>query len=195
MSLVIINPFILGDPPLPTTPGSFTATSGDAVINLTWTDSFYETGYAIERGTDGVSYSALTTPAANATSYNDSTVTNGTTYYYRIRATNAQGNSDWATANAKAGILLDTPLLSTSSIGSTQLTLDWNNVPNATSYEIQISTDYGANYTALDTSAGTPYGVMSLTPDTTYYFRIRATNADPVYITSDWSVTSATMAP
>lgn len=50
-------------------------------IDLSWTDnSPDETGFSVERSTDGVSFSVIDTVPANVTAYNDTGLTPGTTY-------------------------------------------------------------------------------------------------------------------
>lgn len=61
-----------------------------------------ETGFKIERSkrTNG-SFAEITTVASDVTSYSDTSVSKGTTYYYRVRATNADGDSAYSNeANA-----------------------------------------------------------------------------------------------
>lgn len=66
---------------------------GGVLLRLTWTDNASdETGYTIERSTDGVSYAAIDSVAANTETY-DNNVSPGATYYYRVRANNANGGS------------------------------------------------------------------------------------------------------
>ena len=56
-------------------------------ISLTWTDnSSDETGFRIERSTDGATFTALAAAAAGATTYTDAGLTVGTRYYYRVVA-------------------------------------------------------------------------------------------------------------
>lgn len=56
-------------------------------IDLSWTDDCAdEDGYKIEISTDGLSWSALATANADATSYSSIGLTPATKYYYRIRA-------------------------------------------------------------------------------------------------------------
>jgi hypothetical protein len=63
-------------------------------IDLAWTDNATdETGFSIERSTDGVNYDEIDTVAANAVSYQDVTVLGNTKYYYRVRAFNITGYS------------------------------------------------------------------------------------------------------
>lgn len=93
--------------------GSFAETSGATLISpptgltatavsntnvlLTWTDtSGSESGYKIERRTFNTAFAEIATVGANATSYNDLTVSGSTRYFYRVRAFNATGNSAYS---------------------------------------------------------------------------------------------------
>ena len=72
-------------------------------INLTWLDNAStETGFELERSLNGTTgWSQIGTPAANAASISDTGLTAGTTYYYRLRATNPVGDSaNTSTASA-----------------------------------------------------------------------------------------------
>ncbi len=87
VSLPVVNP--------PAAPSALTATAASSSqINLAWKDnSVDEDGFKIERSTDGVTFSALTTTAPNATSYSDLSGLPNTRYTYRVRAYNAAGSS------------------------------------------------------------------------------------------------------
>jgi hypothetical protein len=69
-----------------------------ATWTLRWTDaSSNETEFRIERRVvPSGTYSQIGTAAANATTYVDSTATDGWSYRYRIRAYNATGNSTYS---------------------------------------------------------------------------------------------------
>jgi len=82
----------------PVAPTSLTATTASTTqINLTWVDnSSNETGFKVERATDSAftaNLTTLTTTSAGVTSYSDTSATSGTRYYYRVKATNAAGDS------------------------------------------------------------------------------------------------------
>lgn len=62
-------------------------------IQLTWVDGSTETGYRIERSFDGENWETLFSADANVTSHTDGGLSAGTTYYYRVVATNAAGSS------------------------------------------------------------------------------------------------------
>ncbi len=82
-----------GDPPTAPSNPEATATS-TSQIALSWTDtSDNELGFAIERSEDSSSFSEIARTAANTTSYQDTNLTAGTTYYYRFVSYNAEGSS------------------------------------------------------------------------------------------------------
>ena len=74
-----------------------------------WTDnSSNESIFKIERrvGTDGV-WTEIAMVNANVTQYQDNAVTAGMEYYYRVRATNAAGDSEYS--DAALAVLTLTP--------------------------------------------------------------------------------------
>jgi hypothetical protein len=84
---------------LPGAPSGLTATSvATDQINLTWTDNATnETGFKIERKTGaGGTYAQIATIGASITTYSNTDLTPGTSYFYRVRATNAGGDSAYS---------------------------------------------------------------------------------------------------
>jgi fibronectin type 3 domain-containing protein len=77
----------------PATPTGLQATGGNAQVNLSWNASAGATTYNVKRSTiNGGPYNtAVASPTA--TNYIDTTVTNGTTYYYVVSALNTAGQS------------------------------------------------------------------------------------------------------
>jgi hypothetical protein len=78
---------------VPSEPTNLVGTAGSGQVALTWTASSGATSYNVFRGTqfDG----EATTPIATVTgtSYTDTGLTNGKTYYYNVAATNSVGIS------------------------------------------------------------------------------------------------------
>jgi hypothetical protein len=75
----------------PGAPGGLQATAGDGQISLTWTAASGATGTNVHRGTtSGGPYTTVHTNVAG-TSFTDTGLANGTTYYYVATGTNAQG--------------------------------------------------------------------------------------------------------
>jgi hypothetical protein len=75
-------------------------------IALTWTDVADETGYRVERSPDGITgWVELATTGQDVTMYVNATLSPDTTYFYRVIATNAGGDSppsNVATATTEA---------------------------------------------------------------------------------------------
>lgn len=94
---------------LPADPSGLTAMAvSDGRIDLSWTDNAVnETAYVVERSPDGsTGWAGLTSSLpADTTSYSDTGLSGGTTYYYRVKATNASGGSDYSnTASATTNV-------------------------------------------------------------------------------------------
>ena len=76
----------------PAAPTGLSATAGNQQVSLSWTASSGATSYNVKRSTgNGGPYTTISSPTT--VGYNDSSVTNGTTYYYVVTAVNATGES------------------------------------------------------------------------------------------------------
>lgn len=82
----------------PAAPSNLTVGSPTAgSLTLTWTDNAAnETGFRIERKTGAGSYAEFDQVGADVTSSVDATLAASTTYTYRVRATNADGDSSYS---------------------------------------------------------------------------------------------------
>ena len=91
---------------LPAAPGNLAATAASSnQINLTWADnSSNEDGLETERctGFGCTNFAQIAVVGANVTAYSNTGLARNTTYTYRVRAHNANGNSAYSnTASAK----------------------------------------------------------------------------------------------
>src|SRR5262249_37584342 len=80
-----------GTPPPP--PTGLTAAPGNAQVTLNWSASSGATSYNVKRSTtSGGPYTTIAT-GVTATSFTNTGLTNGTTYFYLVSAVNAPGES------------------------------------------------------------------------------------------------------
>lgn len=80
-------------PVVPAAPTGVMAMSGNAQITIHWTASSGAVSYTIKRSsTNGGPYTTVAT-GVTATSYTNTNLTNGTTYYYVVSAVNSAGSS------------------------------------------------------------------------------------------------------
>jgi hypothetical protein len=81
-----------GSPQAPTSPTGIVATPGDAQVSLTWSPSTGAASYSVKRATASSGpFAAIASPSG--TSYVDTGLTNATTYYYVVSASNSTGAS------------------------------------------------------------------------------------------------------
>lgn len=168
----------------PAAPASLTATAASSTsINLSWAASSGATGYTLERQTGSSSFAALTPgPSGTGTSFSDNTVVAGTTYTYRIKATNAGGSSNPMVSNAVTTPGTQQPPSSPTNFAAgsptvSSLTLTWTAPAGATGYILKRSTD-NTNFSVVSPApTGSPYTDNSLAASTKYYYQLVATNA------------------
>ena len=151
-------------------------------INLTWTDNATnEASFDIERSTDGTNFTKIADGAPNATAFSDQNLNPQTHYYYRVRARNSAGTSDYSnTADATTPVgppAVPQNLVATAA-STTQINLTWAAVANATNILIERSPNGNDNWTQIASVSGTAtsYSDANLTQNTRYYYRIRGTN-------------------
>ena len=169
--------------PPPAAPADLTATPGNAVVTLAWTASTVATGYNVKRATtSGGPYTQIAQLAvATSNGYTDSSVTNGTAYYYVVSALNAAGesaNSAQASATPQGpGGPPASPTNLTATPGNAMVTLAWTASTGATGYNVKRATTSGGPYTQLAAPTSPTYVDSSVTNGTAYYYVVSALNA------------------
>jgi hypothetical protein len=98
----------------------------DTQAKLTWNNANPNTatGIKIERSTDGTNFTQIVIVGRNDTTFTDSGLSPGTTYYYRIRATNQIGDSVY-TSTVSADTKIVTPVLTVTNVCSCEIDLSW----------------------------------------------------------------------
>jgi hypothetical protein len=117
---------------VPTAPTGLTVAGATTAAYLCWTNaaSTLRTGVAVDRSSDGGNtWTTIATLAASANYYADTTLSAGTSYVYRVRATNAAGSSPasntaafttFATATVTTGLTTLAPTSSVVGYGTLQ---------------------------------------------------------------------------
>jgi fibronectin type 3 domain-containing protein len=171
-----------GPQPIPPTPTGLAATAVSiSQINLAWTASPGALHYRIKRATSsGGPYTSL--PAEpNTTTWSDTGLTTGTTYYYVVSALNGSGEST-DSAQAQATTLTAPPAAPTGvtlTSGPNRITLNWTAAGGATSYTVKRATSSGGPYTTVaEGLTGTTYTDTGVANDVTYYYVVSAANAN-----------------
>ena len=129
------------------------------------------------------SYSKYSTQTSTAYT-NSSYLTSGTTYYYKVRALDANGNAGpySAVVSVTCRLKLSAPAVTGSKDSQGRPTLKWNAVTGAAKYEVYRSTSRSGTYTKYSTQTSTSYTNSSyLTSGTTYYYKVRALGSDGSY--------------
>ena len=189
---------------VPDTPTNLTAQAGDAQVALTWTTpgnggsaiTRHQYREKVESGAFGnwMNIPNSAEGQANANSYTVPNRTNGTTYTYKVRAVNAQGESTESNEDSARPTATVTstappaPTNLTAQAGDAQVTLTWTTPGNGGSsitrhqYREKVGTGLFGNWMNISNSAegqanANSYTVSDLTNGITYTFEVRAANA------------------
>ena len=176
-------------------PAGFTATASYQNVDLSWTASSSDsvTNYVIYRGTSATNLTPLDSVASSVTSYSNTSLTNGTTYYYGLKSKSAGGSySFMRTASATPNAAPPTSLSATAS--TSQVTLSWtaatgSGVTRTLIYQGTSSSSLSLVDSTSDAATATKT-ITGLTNNTAYYFNLRS-RADDGSLSS---VTSTVMA-
>lgn len=184
-----------------TAPGALAAAAANTTrIDLSWTDSSAtETGYKIERctGPDCTDFRQVAT-AGTVTSWADTTVTAGTSYSYRVRATRNipyAWDSGYSNTVSVATPATQVPgTLSAQQLTSSQIDLSWTDTAtDETGYRVERCSGAGcANFAEIATTAANSaaYSSTGLASSTTYCFRVRSYKTGTSPWTSAYSNTA-----
>jgi fibronectin type 3 domain-containing protein len=128
-------------------------------------------------------WGGIASPSGTATSYSDTSVSAGTTYYYYVYANNSAGSSagsNTASATTPLAIPAAPSNVKAGATGRGQIALSWSETSSGvTSFVVQRSTSGNGTYSTIATLSGSQlsYTDRSVSSRSTYYYRIQATNS------------------
>jgi trimeric autotransporter adhesin len=161
--------------------GVTTSGTGTTTTTVSWTASSGATSYTIFRATtSGGPYTQVGT--STTTSFADSGLACGTSYFYVVTASNgtcSSGNSAQATATTSTCSCTPPAAptgVATSAITQTSDTVSWTASSGATSYKVFRATTSGGPYTQVGTSTTTSFADSGLTCNTSYFYVVTASN-------------------
>lgn len=167
-----------------------------STMNLSWTQVVGVTGYCVYRSTssgDGFVEVAKIDSAATTT-WKDTGLQPGTTYYYKIRTyTENKNDVNYGKYSAVvAATTMTSPVISAiKSLSSTELEISWATVNSTANYEIYRATDENGEFKKIATVAGinrVNYTDKKVKPGKLYYYKIRCVGqVDNKTVYSDYS--------
>jgi len=186
------------------TAGSVELPAPSSSVNMSWKDNAdNENVFILERSTNGTTYTAIHQAAANTVSYVDGNLVPNTTYYYRLKAANATDTSVYALGSVLTPPLPSAPIAASTPTPSNKnryaelnatgnLTLRWVGSTNTTTYSVYFGTDSSNLLKVADLAyvASQSYNLTGLLGNTTYYWRIDATNNKGTATGTIWSFRS-----
>jgi len=184
---------------IPNPPASLTATPGNNQITLTWPASTGATSYNVLRSTtNGGPYTPITPPGGiSTTSDIDAELTNGTTYYYVVTATNAGGTSGYGPqASATPAPPPTAPTNLTAVAGNNLVTLTWSPSQGAPTISYNVWREDPGSSTFNNIKTGVPASPWTDTTalnGLTYSYYLTASNSGGTSLPSN--TVSVTLAP
>jgi hypothetical protein len=197
------TPLAVGSaPPAPVANAATSVTSSMFIAN--WSSVAGATGYRLDVSPSSTfstyvgGYQDL--DVGNVTSSVISGLSAGTVYYYRVRAYNGVGIS----RNSATISVIITPPAPTANaatgVTTNAFTANWNNAIGSSGYRLDISitpdfSSYVTGYQGLDVANVVSRSVSGLSPNTTYYYRVRAYNGGGTSGSSDTVTVTTSPAP
>lgn len=152
-----------------------------STFTANWIAAAGATGYYLDICAVSNFSSGVNTQYTTATNYSDWGLTPGGSYYYRVRAVNATGQSANSSTITVLTVSSAPVFTTTTAITTSSFTLNWPAVTGAASYRLDIYTNAGltsvfSTYNNLSIT-GTSRVVSGLAAGTNYWCRMRSVNA------------------
>jgi large repetitive protein len=170
---------------IPAAPALTTAVNSTTSVTLNWTAVTGASSYILTRSTDLSTWTPVTTlnPVGSATTppvtYTDTTLSANTTYYYRLQAADASGNSDYSLIASVTTLLAAPTGVTATALSTSQVAVSWPSEAGAYGYSLQQQTgSTWANVSGAGSlsSSTNLFVVNNLATNTAYNFRLIANN-------------------
>jgi autotransporter-associated beta strand protein len=199
--LEVVEPgFVKAPSGLSAVTGLNTTPAVSAYVTLSWQDnSENELHFVMERSADGTNFTAIGQPVTDATTYTDNTVADNTKYYYRMKAVGDVKESIYSaiveittpslTATPdQAGSPVPAQLTENVVLNNGKANLQWSGSANTVTYSVYVGTVSGSltKLSDLAYSATASLETAVLQPNTVYYWRVDASNANGTTIGVEW---------
>ncbi|MDQ0902296.1 MULTISPECIES: pectinesterase family protein [unclassified Paenibacillus] len=164
-------------PSLSGVPTNLTANPRNSQADLTWNppvEGYPVIAYRLYRSTD---HAGPFTKIADVldTKYRDFGLDNGTRYYYQVTSVSIGESAPSTAADVVPMAPLDAPTGLTAISGDGQVTIRWNQVAGALSYDVKRSTENGRNYeTVVSGVTDLQYTDSTVSNGTSYYYVVSA---------------------
>ncbi len=191
-------------PKAPSWAGTWSVTSNSLVLG--WGDaSSNESGFIVEQSTNGTAYREISRLPANSRQLNVSSLSAGTSYYYRVKSYNSNGSTTSSVTRVRTlSAPTNTPSapstpswITASALSSSSLKVTWGDVSsNETGFIIQRSVD-NSHFSEIARvgSNVTSYSDSGLNAGTRYYYKVSSYNSAGANATTSAAATTTNSNP
>lgn len=172
--------------PVPAVPGGLSASNGIHVdrVAISWDSSVDADSYRLYRSTSAASTGARVYDGSNR-QYNDFNAQHGTTYYYSVKACNANGcssisaqESGYRKPPAVGPPHTPSGLSAGDGLHADKVEVNWNDSANSDSYQLYRSINTTTTGSEIYDGSATHYNDFSAQQGITYYYWVRACNSN-----------------
>ena len=144
-------------------------------VKLTW-ENAYATSFEIDVSPDATNWTSIYSTTTGTGGTNNLTGLSGTGRYVRMYGTVRKTIYGYSIYEFEVYGSIFVPTNLTATAGNQQVSLSWNAVPAATSYNVKRSTTSGGLYTTIASPTTTNYTDTGLNNGTPYYYVVSQVN-------------------